>query len=86
MKSIKIQFKSKKMRKKKRFKNFEAKNFLKGQIRGQTKIWGHAGQNLRPSQFWSQKRGQARPGQVLEYATPNNQSYCIPEADNYTAE
>lgn len=27
-----------------------------------------------------------RPGQVLEYATPNNQSYYIPEADNYTAE
>lgn len=43
----------------------------------QAKIWGQAS--------FEAKR-EARPGQVLEYATPNNQSYYIPEADNYTAE
>lgn len=39
----------------------------------QAKIWGQAS--------FEAKR-EARPGQVLEYATPN----YIPEADNYTAE
>lgn len=43
----------------------------------QAKIWGQAS--------FEAKR-EARPGQVLEYATPHNQSYYIPEADNYTAE
>lgn len=45
----------------------------------QAKIW---------SQASFEAKREARPGQVLEYATPNNQSYYryIPEADNYTAE
>ena len=64
------------MRKKEILK-FEAKNFWRGQFRGQANFWGQAkiwGQanfeakneancEARPGQW-----GQVRPGQVLEYA------------------